>query len=179
MFIEEYITNSKCVNDRVGLIGYSWGGLGANLLATKDRSRYHAVVSLDGSEQFHYYGNEDDEKLNQIRASAEFKPERIRAPYLYLDSNNSEEETPDSTFNIINRLVGEKQYLKILESKHEDFSAINVHVDQTSMKHHHLIRRLVASFLSDKLFTITFPLKKLTAYFLRQVSNTSQVKTTN
>ena len=177
--IIEYMTNREWVNGKTALIGYSWGGLAANLLSAKDPLRYHAVISLDGSEQFQYYGNEDDEKLNRIRASDVFKPEMIVAPYLYLESDDAEEEIPDSTFVITKHLTGEKQYLKILNSKHEDFSSINVHLNQTSMRHHSLVQMLVVDFLSNKLkgddtFYNNIPLDRVDSNFFQSAKQSGK-----
>lgn len=78
-FVIKQITKKCPVSKGIGLIGYSWGGLAASVLAMSEQSLIKAVVSLDGSEQFVYMGNEDIKELTNIRESTFFKPENIRA----------------------------------------------------------------------------------------------------
>jgi predicted acyl esterase len=52
-FIKAYLMMHRICSGKAALIGYSWGGLAAILLAMEDPSAYRAVVSLNGSEAFH------------------------------------------------------------------------------------------------------------------------------
>ena len=115
------------VSGDVGLVGYSWGGLAAALITMTEQYKIKAIVSLDGSEQFAYVDEEENGKLNRIREADFFKPEAIKASFLYLDSDVAKwDNLPDSVYNITDFILGDKCYLKINNATHEDFSSLSV-----------------------------------------------------
>lgn len=152
-FIINYLTKNDIVAREIGLIGYSWGGLTATLLGIRQPDKIKAIVSLDGSEQFNYVNEEESKKLSRIREADFFKLERINASFLYLDSDISEwENSPDSIFSITDRLVGDKSYLKITNSTHEDFSSLSVvSSEDRSRSLNYVIQELTINYLMDKL----------------------------
>lgn len=152
-FIISYLTKRNIASRDIGLIGYSWGGLAATIMAINKPDKIKAVVSLDGSEQFTYVDEEENEKLNRIREADFFKPETIKASFLYLDSDISEwENLPDSVFSITDKLLGDKSYLKINNSTHEDFSNFSiVSGDYQGEPKYYLIQELTINYLLDKL----------------------------
>lgn len=150
-FILKYLTRRNLVSDRIGLIGYSWGGLAATLWAMIEPTLFQAVVSLDGSEQFGYYGREDDKKLHAIRKSEVFKPGSIQASYLHLDGDFREEDIiPDSMYYINNFLTGDQTYLRVINSAHEDFSSFSLYNNESKSRYE-LIQKLAVNYLYDKL----------------------------
>lgn len=151
MFIIHHFSKSKFLSEKIGLVGYSWGGLAATLLSMMEPLRFEAIVSLNGSEQFQY-GDADDEKLNRIRTSEIFKPETVRGSYLYLDSDIKDAGIlPDSVYNITNFITSDKNYLKINNSTHENFSSLSVHASAEDKLKYELIQKLTVNYLSDKL----------------------------
>ncbi len=107
----------KLEAEKTGVIGYSWGGPGALLLA--GAHPVGAVLSLDGSE-FHYYGepDADDSNFNRVRALLPSTPSAFA--YAYLESDNKQSDGPaDSIFNPL-----PKKYLRFASATHEDFSCL-------------------------------------------------------
>jgi pimeloyl-ACP methyl ester carboxylesterase len=152
-FIMDYVAKRNIVSQVMGLIGYSWGGLAATIMGMTEPGKIKAIVSLDGSEQFAYVDEEENEKLNGFRESEFFKPEAINASFLYLDSDIAEwHNSPDSVYNIIDYIPGDKCYLKIDRSTHEDFSCLSiVSGDDQSKSKHSIIQKLTIDYLLDKL----------------------------
>lgn len=149
-FVITHVATGADVTPGVSLLGYSWGGLAATLLAMNEQQRINAVVSLDGSEQFSYTGGEDDKFLNDIRNSSSFNPKKIHAPFLYLDRDLEEgEDLPDSVFNLIDFVSGEKYYLKIRQATHEDFSSVS-DLCRDNYERGNLIKTLTTNFLLEK-----------------------------
>lgn len=110
---------------RIGIIGYSWGGLAALDLAMITRV-IKTLLSLDGSEM-HYYGEskEEDDDFDHERNSAVFQLSRINVPYAYLESGFKQaDRKPDSIFNILPYLKTLKQYIRFPKTTHEDFSCL-------------------------------------------------------
>jgi hypothetical protein len=108
---------------KIGVIGYSWGGLAALELAM-NYSWIKSVLSLDGSEM-HYYGDSKEEDLDfdELRTAPFFKPEKINIPYAYLESGYKlGDRNVDSIFNIITSLRRQKIYVHFPKATHEDFS---------------------------------------------------------
>ncbi len=62
---------------KTGVLGYSWGGLAAMILAMSN-SQVKCLLSLDGSEM-HYYGDskEEDSDFDQLRNSPDFNLKKI------------------------------------------------------------------------------------------------------
>jgi pimeloyl-ACP methyl ester carboxylesterase len=135
----------------VSLLGYSWGGLAAAALAMNESAHINALVSLDGSEQLTYTGENDDKFLQDIRNSKYFHPEKIRSPFLYLDRDTDKSENaPDSLYNFIDFASGEKCYLKIQQATHEDFSSLTSLCAANGKSRHDLITTLTVNFLLEK-----------------------------
>ena len=152
-FIIGHLAKKELVTDDIGLVGYSWGGLAASIMAMAEPEKFKALVSLDGSEQFSYGDSFDNEKLNHIRGLNLFKPEKIKSSYLYLDSDINETELyPDSIYNITKFVSSDKYYLRIKGTKHEDFSCIS-YISNTadSTNRYRLIRQLTVSYLQEKI----------------------------
>lgn len=135
-FALKYITENSPFNvdiDKVGVIGYSWGGMSAAVLLDQ-RPEIKAMVSLDGSET-HYFGDSeaDDKSLREIDEANLLNPEKSAAAYLYLESGNKFEEVePTGQYNYFNNLRNNKYYTRFLESKHEDFLCWSALIDSTS-----------------------------------------------
>ncbi|GAB3986485.1 hypothetical protein GCM10028807_04010 [Spirosoma daeguense] len=110
---------------RIGVAGYSWGGLAGILVADKLPETV-CLLSLDGSE-FHHYGSsaEEDADFNQTANSPDFKRMAFSKPYLRLEQSPVDEKSgKDSVYNFLTKLSGEKQILKIDSASHEDFSSM-------------------------------------------------------
>ncbi len=110
---------------RVGLIGYSWGGLAGAVLALT-RPDLKTLVSFEGSE-FHHYGTDkkEDALFDEIINQARLRNRVIRIPYLRLESGpekNSQPAKPIYNFN--QKLAGKNQRIRLRGATHEDFSAI-------------------------------------------------------
>jgi pimeloyl-ACP methyl ester carboxylesterase len=152
-FIIDYLTKRNLGSQDVGLIGYSWGGLAATIMAMKKTSRIKAVVSLDGSEQFAYVDEEENEKITRIRDASFFKPEAISSSFLRLDSDISKwDNLPDSIYNITDYILKDKLYLKIDHSTHEDFSSLSIVLrDNITDSKYSVIQKLTIDYLMDKL----------------------------
>jgi dienelactone hydrolase len=110
---------------KIGLIGYSWGGLAAILLSmnTNDAS---AILSLDGSEM-HYYGEsaEEDKDFDRVRGLPFFDAGRLHSAYAYLESDGKQTDRQvDSIFNMLRFLPTQKQYIRFSGTTHEDFSGL-------------------------------------------------------
>ena len=116
---------SNIDSTKIGVIGYSWGGLASLFMAMKDKN-IKAILSLDGSEMFYYRdSDEENNDFNQLRKSANFHPENILARYLYLESGHKQDEDKaDSIYNPLKLLKREKKYIRFAKATHEDFSVI-------------------------------------------------------
>jgi hypothetical protein len=142
---------------KIGIIGYSWGGLSASLVA-RNIPDVACLISFDGSE-YHHYGEdseEDDSDFNNIRYSPEFKNLKLSIPYLRLESSPGVESSKvDSIYNFSEKLSGEKQIFEIDSAKHEDFSCLSVVVRESgnclSNQRYNTIVKLTLSFLEDHL----------------------------
>ena len=141
---------------KIGIVGYSWGGLSGSILANKIPN-VRCLISLDGSE-FHHYGQEKKENadFDEIRYSQDFKNMQISVPYLRLESSPlgiSEKE--DSVYNFTEKLIADKQIFKIDSAQHEDFSCLQQVVKKSGNckpdQHFNTISKLTISFLEDHL----------------------------
>jgi hypothetical protein len=111
---------------KIGLIGYSWGGLSGAIVSAMIPDVL-CLVSLDGSEYHHYGESEaEDADFNGILNSEEFKKLRLPIPYLRLEGyqDNGRGKTV-SVFNFSEKLTGKKQIIRIDSAKHEDFSCLS------------------------------------------------------
>ncbi len=110
--------------NKIGVIGYSWGGLAAILLSmsTNDPA---AILSLDGSEMHHYGESaEDDSDFNRLRASPFFSSGKVHSAYTHLGRVDKQpDQQIDSIFNIFPFLSAQKQYIGFPGAQHEDFSS--------------------------------------------------------
>jgi pimeloyl-ACP methyl ester carboxylesterase len=170
-FIVRHLTKMNVASPNIGLVGYSWGGLAAAIMSMTEPG-IKAVVSLDGSEQFNYVEEEENEKLNRIRQAVFFNPQAIRSSFLYLDSDIAElDNAADSIYNITDHIAGDKSYLKINHSTHEDFSSLSiVSREDPSETKYSKIERLTIDYLLDKIkeekaFYQTIPSEGITKYF--------------
>lgn len=142
---------------KVGIIGYSWGGLSGAFVATYIPN-VSCLISLDGSE-FHHYGEdskEDDSDFNGIRSSPEFKRMNLAIPYLRLESSpNAVSSKIDSIYNFSEKVSGEKLIFEIDSAKHEDFSCLSAIVRKSgncvSNHQYSTILKLTLSYLEDHL----------------------------
>lgn len=148
--------NSNIGLSKIGIIGYSWGGLASSILATKIPN-VACFVSLDGSE-FHHYGKAKDENIdfNNIRNSVEFKNMRLSIPYLRLESSPMiTTDKEDSIYDFTEKLSGEKFIYKIDSAQHEDFGCMSVVVPESGhckSKHYFkTISKLSVGFLEERL----------------------------
>jgi hypothetical protein len=110
---------------RVGLIGYSWGGLAGAVLAMQQPG-IKAVVSFDGSE-FHHYGQsgEEDRDFEATVNSPFFKNATLTAPYLRLESGSrTDGKKKDSVYHFLAKVQGEKQVFQVVKASHQDFSCL-------------------------------------------------------
>ncbi|MEO6686560.1 MAG: alpha/beta fold hydrolase [Dyadobacter sp.] len=110
---------------KIGVLGYSWGGLAGALLAMQ-RKDIDAVVSLDGSEVHHYgYSKSEDQDFEQTIDSPFFKKGPLSVPYLRLESNPQPNILKkDSTYNFLSKVNATKQVIKIDSAGHQDFSSL-------------------------------------------------------
>ena len=142
--------------DRIGLVGYSWGGLAGSILANRI-PKVSCLISLDGSE-FHHYGNEieGDNDFNGISNSSKFKKMKIAAPYLRLESASmGANAKKDSVYDFSQKLNEKPQLLVIDSANHEDFGCLVDLVKKSGNCKHQskfdIISRLTINFLEDKL----------------------------
>jgi pimeloyl-ACP methyl ester carboxylesterase len=95
---------------KIGIVGYSWGGLAGALLANRLPATA-CLVSLDGSE-FHHYGTakEDDDDFDGIKNSREFAALQLATPYLRLQSAPAGPGKPEGIFNFAEKMTAEKNH---------------------------------------------------------------------
>ncbi|MBC8111401.1 MAG: dienelactone hydrolase family protein [Verrucomicrobia bacterium] len=148
---ESYIDFNK-----IGVIGYSWGGLSGSILASKIQNA-SCLISLDGSE-FHRYGQVKEENMDfdGIRYSPDFKYMKISVPYLRLESSPvSISEKEDSIYNFSEKLSLDHHIFRIDSSKHEDFGCVSQVVKESgnckSNQHFKTISKLTLGFLKHHL----------------------------
>jgi esterase/lipase len=118
--------------NRIGIIGYSWGGLAAAILASKI-PKVACLMSLDGSE-FHHYGElkEENADFDDIKNSNDFKNTQLAMPYLRLESQPQVESgKKDSVNNFSEKLVNQKLIYTIDSAKHEDFGCLSLVVKES------------------------------------------------
>ena len=108
---------------KIGVIGYSWGGLAAMILTMKTMD-IKALLSLDGSEM-HYYGEsaEEDRNFNDLKNSSFFQINNIKIPYAYFESGfKLTDREVDSIFNALTLIKNQELYIHFPKAAHEDFS---------------------------------------------------------
>ena len=154
-----YLEQKDNINfSKIGIVGYSWGGLGAALLASKIQN-VKSLISLDGSE-FHQYGEayEEDKDFEGIRNSEDFLKMKLSIPYLRLERSSLINSDPaDSVYNFSNKLFHEKIILKVDSAEHHDFSCLPELVRASgsckSNQRYETIARLTIGFLEQHLKT--------------------------
>ncbi len=82
--------------DRLGLAGFSWGGL-SDVVATLDDARVGAVISLDGSIR-------SKRGLEIARYSPSFKPDNLRVPFLLMLSGRPAEAATERDLSFYDAL---------------------------------------------------------------------------
>ncbi|MBS1933911.1 MAG: dienelactone hydrolase family protein [Bacteroidetes bacterium] len=154
--VNELKQNSNIDFSKIGIAGYSWGGLAGAVLAEKIPN-VGCLISLDGSE-FHHYGNAKDENaaFNGIRNSQDFKQLKLPMPYLRLESAPSDaKDKEDSVYNFSEKLSGDVQRFKVDSAEHEDFGCLSRVVKESGNckdnQHFNTISKLTISFLEDHL----------------------------
>jgi hypothetical protein len=112
---------------KVGIVGYSWGGLAGAVAAGKIQQAA-CFVSLDGSE-FHHYGEakEEDADFEGIKNSTDFKDLQLAIPYLRLESSPPvAANKKDSVYNFLEKITGKKQLFTVDSAGHEDFGCMSL-----------------------------------------------------
>ena len=118
-------TISEVDTSRIGLVGYSWGGLAATEVAGKIPG-VTCLASLDGSE-YHHYGEskEEDADFDGIRNSMDFRNMKLSMPYLRLESSpGSASGKSDSVYHFPEKLTAAPKVFLIDSARHEDFSCL-------------------------------------------------------
>jgi hypothetical protein len=141
---------------KIGIVGYSWGGLAGAVLAGKIPN-VSCLVSLDGSE-FHHYGNAKDENadFDTIRNSEDFKNIHLSVPYLRLESAPSTQpDIIDSIYNFSANHITNSQTFIIDSAQHEDFGCFSLVVKEsgncTINQRYNSALKLTVGFLEDHL----------------------------
>ena len=142
--------------NKIGIVGYSWGGLAGAVLSGKI-PHVKCLVSLEGSE-FHHYGEAKDENadFDTIRNSESFKNIHLSSPYLRLESSPSTQpENIDSIYNFSANHVDSSQIFTIDSAQHEDFDCFSLIVREsgscTINQCYNSALKLTISFLEDHL----------------------------
>lgn len=139
--------------DKIGIVGYSWGGLAGAILASKVPS-VKCLVSLEGSE-FHHYGNEDMD-FDTIKNSEAFKNIKLSIPYLRLESAPATQpDKKDSVYNFSLNHANNAQIFTIDSMQHVDFDCFSRIVREsgncTINQRYNSALELTTGFLEDKL----------------------------
>lgn len=141
---------------KIGIVGYSWGGLAGAVLAGKIPN-VHCLVSFEGSE-FHHYGEAKDENadFNIIRSSNKFKNLHLTIPYLRLESAPSTQpDKIDSVYQFYPNNVNNAQIFTIDSMQHEDFDCFSFIVKRSGNcainQRYNTALNLCVSFLEDNL----------------------------
>jgi len=156
-FARRYLQQTgRIISNQVAVLGYSWGGLAATLLAMQEPS-VQAVVSLDGTDRYDY-GEEgaEDAQFSRLRRAAYFTPRRLTAPYLYLSSGR---EAPEFLIDSIYTLATSSRaaaYVRLPGTRHEDFSCLptlahRLGAPQPNPLAYALVERLVSGWLATYL----------------------------
>ncbi|OUJ67689.1 hypothetical protein BXP70_28690 [Hymenobacter crusticola] len=144
------------LSNQVAVLGYSWGGLAATILAMQEPP-VQAVISLDGNDRYPYGEDAgEDAQFSRIRQATYFAPHRLSAPYLYLSSG---QETPEFVIDSVYALpirARVASYVRLLRTRHEDFSCLPTlasHLDKRRPTPiaYPLLERLVSSWLDAHL----------------------------
>ncbi len=113
--------------DRMGVVGYSWGGLAAAVFAGQLRD-IDCIVSLEGSE-FHHYGfaKAEDADFDSIKNSNELRDVHLSVPYLRLESSPSTQPNlKDSVYQFAKYHADSAQIYSVDSAQHEDFGCYSL-----------------------------------------------------
>lgn len=142
--------------DKIGIIGYSWGGLAGSILAGKIPN-VNCLISYEGSE-FHHYENAKDENadFDTIKNSEAFKNFHLNIPYLRLESAPSTQPGKvDSVYKFYPNNVNNAQVFIIDSMQHEDFDCFSLVVKKSGNcsvnERYNTALNLAVSFLEDNL----------------------------
>lgn len=157
LFTLKYLSADPAMDlSRIGILGYSWGGLAGAVVAGKIANAA-CLISFDGSE-YHHYGqvSKEDADFEEIRESNSFREMKLSVPYLRLESTFSEEKfSYDSVYNFADKLSGTKTILGIDSASHQDFcffpTAVRTAGNCRQNKIYPAITALTISFLEDHL----------------------------
>ena len=138
---------------RLGVIGYSWGGL-AGAVLTSVQPDIDALVSLDGSE-FHHYGKDKQEDIDFDGIKNILAARSIAPPYLRLESDQPGGNPAERIYNFSEKLSGQAQVFTVYKASHEDFSHLPTLVRESgncpNTRTYSVIRKLSVAFLTDHL----------------------------
>lgn len=142
--------------NRVGILGYSWGGLSGAVLSPMVPN-VNCLISLEGSE-FHHYNNnkEEDADFDNIKNSPFLKNATIAIPYLRLESSPVTKDTKqDTVYNFTEKLTKSHLIQKIDSAEHQDFCCLPLVVKESgncgNLTLYKTISELTISFLEDHL----------------------------
>jgi hypothetical protein len=148
--------DSRTDFNKIGIVGYSWGGLAGAVLAGKIPG-VNCLVSLEGSE-FHHYGDAKDENadFDVIRNSPDFNDIHLSIPYLRLESSPSTDpDKTDSIYNFSANHVESAQIFTIDSAQHEDFNCFSLIVREsgncTANQRYNSALKSTVSFLEEHL----------------------------
>ncbi|WP_326993171.1 carboxypeptidase-like regulatory domain-containing protein [Chitinophaga sp. 212800010-3] len=152
--LTHFLHNENVDTSKIGVMGYSYGSLGASVLAMQNKS-VQALLSLDGSE-VHYYGGEQEEDLDfdTLRKCTFFDPAALQLPYAYLESDHKlENRNVDSVYHLQPLFATKKYYLRLLNTDHEDFSGLSAlsNVNTSDKRPYDLVKRLVLDYFDQHL----------------------------
>jgi hypothetical protein len=147
---DEQVDTSK-----IGIVGYSWGGLAGAMLANRTPVAT-CLVSLDGSE-FHHYGEvkQENEDFDETKNNKEFRSMHLSIPYLRLQSAPVNDSKKDSVYDFTKKLSGNKMILIVDSAEHQDFCYLPTLVRTSgnceNTSEYGTITQLTESFLEDHL----------------------------
>lgn len=151
-----YLSRFSYINfSKIGIVGYSWGGVAGSILAGKI-SNSTCLVSLDGSEFHHYFSDKnEDADFDDIVKSKDFK--NIPVPYLRLEQNPpaSNNAKKDSVYNFYEKLSPNTLILKVRNAEHYHFcnlpSVVNASGNCKDDGLYATITKLTVSYLNEQL----------------------------
>ncbi|WP_426668958.1 carboxypeptidase-like regulatory domain-containing protein [Mucilaginibacter sp. McL0603] len=151
-FAVRHMDNKNIDTSKIGLIGYSYGGLAGILLSMHNQS-VKAMLSLDGSEM-HAYGEdkEGDKDFNEIRKNKYFVPSALQLPYAYLGSDNKDNDgAADSIYRLPIPNGIKNRYTRLLNAEHEDFSCLANFGAVGNKQIYQLVNKLTLDYFSQYL----------------------------
>lgn len=156
LFSLNYLSRSSNINfSKIGIVGYSWGGVAGSMLAGKIPNAT-CLVSLDGSE-FHHYGSDknEDADFDGIVNKSDFR--NITIPYLRLEQSppSANNVKKDSVYNFSKKLSQNHLILKVNNAEHYHFcclpSVVNASGNCKDSSPYTTITQLTISYLNDHL----------------------------